>query len=73
MDDVSRLLQPEDLVTLGGATLAVTLITIGLHYAFGWTPKYVALIVSIVVAAIGVIVSGDGLLTGILVAIANAL
>lgn len=74
MEELSNpLIKPEDLLTQGGATLAVTVITNGLQYAFGLNPKYIGLIVSIVVVFGGASSSilSDFSIAQIIVAIVN--
>ena len=48
--EINALLTARELCTLGGAVGAVVVMTNGLHYAFGLTPKYVGLILSFLVS-----------------------
>lgn len=46
-----HLLNRAELTNLGGAVTAVVLVANGLHYAFGWNPRWTGLIMSVATAA----------------------
>ncbi len=54
----ARLLDAAELGTLGGAVLATVVVTNGLCYAFGWSQKYVGLVVSLGVSVAGAVLGG---------------
>jgi len=53
------LLEPRALATYSGAVTTVFVITNGLHYAFGFEPRIVGLVVSIAVSIAGVLISDN--------------
>lgn len=53
------LLKSAEVLTLSGAITTVLVITQGLRYAFGWPAKYIGLIVSLLLALLGVWLSND--------------
>ena len=54
-----RFLAPSELLTLSGAVTAVFFVTQGIRHAFGWNPRYLALLLSLLVAFAGVAVQDD--------------
>jgi len=67
-----RPLTPTELGTVGGGATAVVVITQGLHYAFGWNPRYLGLLLSLLAAFFAVWVSDDHSAQAWIVAVPNA-
>lgn len=68
---MEELLTIDDVLTLSGAILAVTVITNGINYAFRLPSKYVALVFSFLMALTSAILTGNVLWPSIIVTIAN--
>jgi hypothetical protein len=61
----------QSFLTLGGATVIVTVITNGLKYAFRLKPRYIALVVSFIVILIGMIIKKELSVEPVLLAVPN--
>lgn len=51
----SEFFSSESILSLAGATLITTVITNSCQHAFNWNPKWLGLIVGIVIAVVGVV------------------
>lgn len=49
----------ESLLTLTGATLITTIVTNAIQYAFSWNPKWFGLIIAMIIAIVGVILTPE--------------
>ncbi|KPK79384.1 MAG: hypothetical protein AMS27_18075 [Bacteroides sp. SM23_62_1] len=49
----------ESLLTLAGATLITTVVTNALQYAFSWNPKWFGLVIAMIIAIVGVILTPE--------------
>ena len=74
VDTVSsaKLLTPSELLTQSGAVTSVFFVTQGLRHALGMNPRYVALVLSLLLAFLGASFGGDYTLLAWLVAVPNA-
>jgi fucose permease len=49
----------ESLLTLAGATLISTVVTNSIQYVFSWNPKWFGLVIAMIIAIVGVILTSD--------------
>jgi hypothetical protein len=49
----------ESMLTLAGATLITTIVTNAIQYAFSWNPKWFGLVIAMIIAIVGVILTPE--------------
>jgi hypothetical protein len=61
----------ESLLTLAGATLITAVITNTIQYIFSWNPKWFGLVIAMIIAMVGVILTSEHKLLDFFIGIIN--
>lgn len=67
----SDLFTPESMLTLAGATVMTTVITNSFQYAFNWNPRWFGLVIAMIIAIVGVVLTGDAKFINYFVGVIN--